>query len=66
MITIIDYGCGNLHSLKYALASIGLDSQVSCCEAETTWIIGGDFTRCGSVWCSYGKHPIRSIGSNNT
>ena len=30
MITIIDYG-GNLHSLKYALASIGLDSQVSCC-----------------------------------
>ena len=34
MITIIDYGCGNLHSLKYALASIGLDSQVSCCEAD--------------------------------
>ena len=34
MITIIDYGCGNLHSLKYALASVGLDSQVSCCEAD--------------------------------
>ena len=34
MITVIDYGCGNLHSLKYALASIGLESQVSRNEAE--------------------------------
>lgn len=34
MITIIDYGCGNLHSLKYALAAIGLESQVSCDKAE--------------------------------
>lgn len=34
MITIIDYGCGNLHSLKYALATIGLESQVSCNKAE--------------------------------
>jgi len=34
MISIIDYGCGNLHSLEYAIKAIGLESKVTRDRSE--------------------------------
>lgn len=64
MITIIDYGCGNLHSLKYALASIGLESQVSSEEAAILDSSGAILPGVGAFGAA--MENIKSIQLDNT
>ena len=41
MIAIVDYGVGNLFSLKCSLDYIGLESKITSDEKELSMIISG-------------------------